>query len=49
MANEPTTLIRVYVKDIEVLDALIEKHKDFTRADAARVCIEYAKANGVIS
>lgn len=49
MATEETRAARLYVRDLEILEALKEKHADFTTADCIRVCVEYSRAHGVIA
>ena len=46
--NEPKRAVALYEKDVDLIKSLRDKHPGMNLADAARVCIEYARAHGVI-
>lgn len=48
--TEKTTTMRVYEKDLDLLNKLIEKNDKIKNlADAVRICVEFANAQEVFS
>ena len=47
--SEKTTTMRVYEKDLKLIDQFNEQKPDLNRAEIFRICIEFANAHGVFS
>jgi len=47
--SEKTTTMRVFEKDLKLIDQFNEKKPDLNRAEIFRICIEFANAHEVFS